>query len=78
MCALFILVGTCAVSHMCCRRSVVISSAGCPPFCNSSAVIPSGPGALFLGILASSSLRVVLLGGGPFVLAGCRLGGVQD
>ena len=57
---------------------MVISSADCPPFCSNSAVIPSGPGALFLGILASSNLRMVLLGGGPIVFADCRLGGAQD
>lgn len=42
--------GMIVVFQISCISLIVISYAGCPPFWMSSAVMPSGPGALFFGI----------------------------
>ena len=61
--------GTSLFSHICWMSLVVISTATSPPDCKASALMLSGPVALFLASLFITSLISALLGAGEGVLS---------
>ena len=66
--------GISLVSHMCCTRAVVISSAALPLFLSSSAAMMSGPGAFLLDSECMTFLISSAVGASPQVRYCSRFG----